>query len=364
MKKFFDFHTKDQQLDEGSIDYIQYCESKNKEKEAEWVPFLSFPITNRCNFKCIYCGQGGEATASSQSTISLDFIKKTVPVGLNCGVKKFRVTGGEPFLHDGIQDILHYFSELGYFTLVNTNGSLIMKNREFLSKLNKNIKFAVSLDTLQSEKLKQISSQSCLEEILAGIKFLSDEKLLLRVNMVVNKLNHDEVLNVINFCNEMSCDLKLLDVVSVPVPFGDRDDFYQEIDTLEAVLLEKCDGIYSHEYTRGFGTPCLKYKFNNTFVTVKNSVKGSHYDREKDGLCEECIYYPCHEGLYDLFALSDGRICGCRWSEKQESSDPEEQINYLIGVFKHSRYFAANNRKKMKERADLKNKKYLTGVNL
>jgi MoaA/NifB/PqqE/SkfB family radical SAM enzyme len=350
MRHYFDFHEKDIQIS-SDMDNEIYCSKLNKVKPADWIPFLSFPITKHCNFRCIYCGFGGEATGSEQDVTDLDFIKSIVPVAIARGVRKFRVTGGEPLLHSDIGNILKYFSELGYFTLVNSNGSLVTKKRHVLTELLPNIRFAVSLDTLRPNRLQQISGRDCLSDVLEGIHFLKSKNLLLRLNMVVGQHNYDEIYDIITFCNELSCDLKILDIVSVPVPFGQRQDYYKEVSSLEKEFKQRCDGIFSHEYTRGFGTPCFKYKFGNTYVTVKNSAKGSHYD--VDGICSSCPYFPCHEGLYDIFALSDGGLCSCRWSERQFSEDQGEQLDFLINSFRKSRFIPVNSTIGMTPRTDL-----------
>ena len=89
-------------------------------------------------------------------------------------------------------------------------------------------------------------------------------------------------------------------------------------------------------------------------MTVKNSVKGSHYDRVgEDAICANCPYYPCHEGLYDLFALSDGRICSCRWTERQMYETTSEQLDYLINAFRRSTYVNKNGNEDMSARKDL-----------
>lgn len=355
MKEYFDFHTKDVSI-EWSEDWIEYCEDRNMEKQDEWLPFLSFPITKKCNFHCLYCGTGGEATASCQGDTSLEVIKENVDRGLLKGIKKIRITGGEPFLHSNIKEILNYLGSLGVYVLVNTNGSLITRNASWIKKLPTTVKFAVSFDTLRKERLKTISGYENHNDIVEGIYLLKSNGNLLRVNMVINKHNCDEVYDIIEFCKRVGCDLKILDVVSVPVPFSpERQDFYREVNSLEREFNEKCDEVYSHEYTRGFGTPCFRYKFGDTFVTVKNSKKGSHYDiKRTDSLCKKCNYYPCHEGLYDLFCLSDGRLCSCRWTEEQISRDPEKQIDWLIDAFKKSVYVYTGTNSDMGERDDLK----------
>ena len=353
MEKFFNFHDLDIPLSNACFDdNVSYCQEREVDK-SEWSPFLSFPITKACNFKCIYCGMGGEATGSQDGNIALSQIKTITEVAIKKGIKKFRLTGGEPFLHNDIAGMLHYFSQLGYFTLVNTNGSLIAKFENELSNIDTNIRFAVSLDTLQPDKLKSISKNNCHIDVVNGIRFLSSKGLLLRCNMVVSKYNIDEVPSIIKFCRSMHCDLKILDIVSVPLPYGKRGDFYQEVNSLESYLTKSCDEIFSHEYSRGFGTPCFRYRFGETFVTVKNSKKGSHYDTAEKGICKGCKYFPCHEGLYDIFALSDNRLCACRWTEKQKSNILEEQMQYLIDAFRRAKYYPVGNNPDMGTRTEL-----------
>lgn len=348
---YVNFHEKDSIID-ISMGYEEYCGGDGCKKE--WAPFLSFPITKTCNFHCIYCGQGGEATSSQNHLIGIDMIKTTVEEAVKHGVVKFRITGGEPFTHPNIDEILMYFSEMGYYTLINTNGSLIAKHEKLIRRLNTNLRFAVSLDTLKADKLPLISGYTNHKDVIRGIELLSECGLLLRTNMVVNKENYEEIYDIINYCSKLGCDLKLLDVVSVPVPYGVRKDFYQEVNTLEEEFKGKADCIYSHEYTRSYGTPCYRYKFGNCLVTVKNSKKGSHYDI--DGLCNDCKYYPCHEGLYDLFALSDGRLCSCRWTEKQKYTDLSSQMEYLIEAFNRSKFVFVGDNKDMKSRDELRGK--------
>ncbi len=354
MNNYFDFHSKDIEVS-WSDDWEGYCESRENDKKSDWLPFLSFPITKKCNFKCLYCGMGGEATASNCEYTPVDLIKTYINYGLSKGLKKFRITGGEPFLHPNIKEILQFMGELGVFVLVNTNGSLIMKNAYWLKDIPSTVKFAVSFDTLKPEKLKVISGVSCHETVVNGIRFLKENDNLLRVNMVINRHNCDEVYDIINFCKDVGCDLKILDVVSVPVPFSpDRQDFYREVNSLEKEFSKTCDKVYSLEYTRGFGTPCYRYRFGNVYVTIKNSKKGSHYDISgENALCKTCKYFPCHEGLYDLFCLADGRLCSCRWTEKQSFEDPLLQMEWLIDIFKKSKYVYTGDNKDMTAREDL-----------
>ena len=339
MKRYNDFHSNDTLLSDN-FDINNYCDNRTSDEEAI-MPFLSFPILKACNFFCVYCGEAGEATASKQDKISLEMIKELVSIVKKLGVKKFRITGGEPFLHKDIGRILYYFNNVGCYTLINTNGSLITDNKEIVCKLNPDLfKFAISLDTLNKERFVDISRPRnpiyTLDKTLAGVEYLLEHDLLLRINMVVGMHNYDEVFDMINFCKERKCRLKLLDIVSVPKPNENRQNYFVDLTNLEQELREKCDNVFSHSYTKMFGVPCFQYKFGETFVTVKNGTKGSHYDLE--GVCENCKFYPCHEGVYDIFAYSDGRICSCRWRDDQKYENTEKQLSYMIESFRRAQF--------------------------
>lgn len=356
MDKYSYFHGNDNVI--TVLDNIEeYCRERTEEEQS-MRPFLSFPIIKDCNFSCVYCGRDGETTASTLRRVDIAHLKKLVEIATDLGIKKFRVTGGEPFMHKDIEEILSYFDSLDVYTLVNTNGSFLTRHKEHIRKLNPDkIKFAISLDTLDRQKFVELacpcSDEFTLDTVIDGARLLAARNLLLRINMVTGKHNIEEVTSMIKFCQEIGCNLKLLDVVSVPVPNGDRGDYYIDLTELEAVLDKQCKEIQSHSYTKSFGVPVFKRKFDNIWVTVKNGSKGTHYD--KDGACKDCAFFPCHEGLYDIFALPDGRICSCRWTEKQEFTDSRSQLEYMIESFRRANYFNGVNRihQNMAVRSDL-----------
>lgn len=287
-----------------------------EKSEKGVVPYLTFPLTTKCLFKCIYCGDGGEATASKVNIPSFDFVVDRATQAYNFGIRKFRLTGGEPTLHADFWEIVSFISSLGddVFLLVNTNAALIKKREQNYRKGLTNVKFAASLDSLNEENFDRISvTKGYFNDTLEGIRILSDNGNLLRINMVVNRLNIDEVFDMIEFCRNIGTHLKLLDVVSVPSPHQERKNLHVSTDNLENQLRDRASTVELHQYARCFGTPCFIYVVDGVRITIKSTSHGSRYDQI--GVCKDCSYYPCHEGLYDMFLLPDGRLCGCRWSE-------------------------------------------------
>lgn len=295
-------------------------------RAANVMPFLTFPLLKACNFRCNYCGEGGELSASMKSQQETEEVIERIFRAYKLGVRKFRLTGGEPFLFKGFEQIVTVLNDLGVYTHINTNASYVNAKEDFLRTLQSNIHFAASLDSTYKENFDYIiGCPGYFEDTISGIEFLSTIHRLLRINMVVTKDNVHEIESMILFCKAQRCNLKLLDVVSVPLPFGDRQDLHVCFNDVERHLNEIAEYTYLHEYARAFGTPCRVYVVDGVHVTVKNTWNGSRY--ELKGICNGCEYYPCHEGLYDIFSLPDGRVVGCRWSDTSvaatnEANDP------------------------------------------
>lgn len=318
-----------------------------KDKGDDFVPFISFPITNSCPFKCIYCGEGGENTISDTQVTDLNTIIDLCTIAKRLGIKKVRLTGGEPLTHPQIADILRYLSEEGFYVLVNTNGLLIEKHKNVLMRTSKNIHFAVSLDTLRPNSFKYISqtNEENLNTVLRGVKILKDLGCLMRINMVVGQFNIDEIPDMINFCRENGCDLKLQEIASVPYPHLQWEKIHCDFRSIEQYLEQKAEKVMIHEYASKIGIPVKIYDVNNVYVTLKAMYYGSRYETEE--FCKNCPHFPCHEGLYDVYVLGDGSIATCRWRRLGSFESFENDMKNVIKTFKSARYIGHNDIKRM-----------------
>jgi len=308
-------------------------------KTVKIMPFVTFPLTKKCNFKCLYCGHGGELSASMKDEQDFEVIKERIYEAYKMGVRKFRLTGGEPFLYPYLREIIEIINSLGVFLHINSNGYLIEENLDIMEMMQNNIKFAISLDSLKDDKYDYLTgAKGGLSRAKNGIEIAKKYGKLLRLNMVVTKYNKDEIFDIIDYCSSLGCNLKLLDVVSVPLPYSKRDDLHVSFVELEEQLSKISDLVTQHSYARGFGTPCHIYKYKDVEITVKSTWNGSHYDI--NGICKGCAYYPCHEGLYDIFSLPDGRVIGCRWSEESvsECGNFKESLEKMAQIFQNAKY--------------------------
>lgn len=312
--------------------------SEEKQKKGI-LPYLTLPLTNVCDRSCIFCGKGGELTKEGQPKFfPIDLLVDRVLTAIQAGVSKFRLTGGEPFLHPQIGDILKFFSDQNIYLLVNTNGSKVVDHSHDFIELRGNVHVAVSLHTPDEQTYNKIMrTKNQFVIVNQGIKYLAEVGNLLRLNMVVTGYNRDHIDDMINYCKEIGCGLKIHEIVAVPIPFMDRDVLVVPIEPIERKLAERAERVLPHEYSESFGIPCKRYVVNGVTINVKSLGHGSRFDLE--GLCEGCKSYPCHEGLYDCYVLPDGNILPCRWGSAMENGRAfEDNLQEAIKMFQRAEY--------------------------
>lgn len=326
------------------VDYIRDRKVKNQDKD---MPFVSFPIISACPFSCIYCGQGGENTISPLATMKLETMMDIAVHLKRAGVRKVRLTGGEPMCHPQIGEMIRFLSEAGFYVLVNTNGVLIEDKVDSLMRTASNIHFAVSLDTLNPIRFNMISrTHNNFDKVMHGIQLLKNLGYLMRINMVVGSFNIDEVEAMIDFCRKMGCDLKLQEVASVPYPNSEWSDIHADLSVLENILAAKAQKVLVHNYARSFGIPVNVYDIEGVMVTLKSMNIGSRY--ETDGICKDCPHLFCHEGLYDIYVLADGSIATCRWCRFGSLDTFASDLDRAIKAFQNAEYIGKHQLTKMK----------------
>ena len=336
-------HFQDMQvLQEGKdvTDYVVLCD----DGALKCSPFISLPITGKCNLRCAYCGVGGENTICENGTnFNVDELIDFMLTAKRLGIRKVRITGGEPFLHPNLDDILRFLSDEKFNVLVNTNGTLVKNRIDFLMRPNRNLHFAVSLDTLNPNTFEILNRgpASQLDDALKGVRLLQELGLLMRINMVVTTMNVSEVEDIIAFCSELDCDLKLQEVASVPLPYGRWDEIHCSLNAVEERVRSISTKTIVHAYASHYGIPVPIYKIGKVHVTIKNIQRGGRY--AKSAMCGECEHMPCHEGLYDMFVLNDSSIAPCRWKVlKGSPQDFEERLNRTMEIFSGARHYGGH----------------------
>ena len=136
------------------------------------ITYLRISITDRCNYRCRYCmPDGGIEKCAHGDICSLEELRDMAAAAVRCGVKKIRVTGGEPLVRRGAVDFCRMLSEIYSVEelCVTTNGSLLTELAQPLrdagvTHLN------ISLDTLREQRFRAITRLGTLQNVLDGIE--------------------------------------------------------------------------------------------------------------------------------------------------------------------------------------------------
>lgn len=337
-------------LSESEIDKIKskFRTLSPKAKEYfELTPFLSVVLTQKCTLKCVYCCEGGEGTYSQKSFHNINILKERIRKSLEIGVKKIRLTGGEPFLYLKFEKLLKILKELkknyNFSLLINTNAtSPLLKNFIPLSK-ELDARLAVHLDTTDREKYIEInkSNEKIFGNVIKNIKLLKENNLLHRFNTVISKYNIDDFDSLVDFAREMKTNIKAFDVTEVPNQYINKKEIYSPLDSFIKNLRKKAKEEFFHPYALAFGTPVQIYNLDSVLVSVKYTKYGSRYS---DEYCKNCPFFPCDEGLYDILYYPDDTLWACRWYRAKNifKNNFEQDLRTLFRLYQKTKWFIGN----------------------
>ncbi len=166
--------------------------------------YLRISLTDKCNLNCTYCCPVNmpKATFSRKNQMSAEEIDTIVSVFVKEGVKKIRLTGGEPLIRKDAKEIIERLSKYPVELTITTNGVYV---HEFIQTFNKaGIRSVnVSLDTLKKEKNYFISQRDEFKRVTENIDLLLKNNFHVKVNVVVMKnVNDDEILDFIEWTKD------------------------------------------------------------------------------------------------------------------------------------------------------------------
>ncbi len=208
--------------------------------------YLRLSLTDSCNYRCVYClpepqdpldlnalnthssGSSVElpaltvlqshlpAVTSSGKRMSADEICQLAEIFVHAGVKKIRLTGGEPLLRHDVAQIIHRLSLLPVELCLSTNGSLI--HRHFQTIVNAGIRTVnVSLDSLKADVFRRLSGIDDFEQVRANIELLYSTGMQVKVNMVVLRgHNDDEILDFVRWTLNSAIHVRFIEFMPFP----------------------------------------------------------------------------------------------------------------------------------------------------
>ena len=212
---------------------------------ARAITYLRVSVTDRCDFRCVYCMSENMTFLPKKDLLSLEELDRMCSAFIRLGVRKLRITGGEPLVRKGIMTFFRGMSRhldsgaLGELTLT-TNGSQLARFSDDLVAAGVR-RVNVSLDTLDEAKFADITRWGRLPQVLNGIDAAQKAGLRVKINAVALKgFNEDELFTLQDWCASRDMDLTFIEVM----PMGDlgnedRLDQYWDLKDLRARLAER-----------------------------------------------------------------------------------------------------------------------------
>jgi cyclic pyranopterin phosphate synthase len=206
------------------------------------ITYLRVSVTDRCDFRCVYCMAEDMTFLPKAEILSLEELDRLCSAFVRLGVKKLRLTGGEPLVR---KNILYLFQALSRHLesgaleelTLTTNGSQLAKYADELRRLGVR-RVNVSVDTLDPQKFTAITRWGRLDKVQEGLAAAKDAGLNVKINAVALKgVNEDELDDLIAWCGRDGFDLTLIEVM----PMGDiggemRLDQYLPLSVVRARL--------------------------------------------------------------------------------------------------------------------------------
>ncbi len=205
------------------------------------IDYLRISVTDRCNFRCHYCMPENQKFLPRTELLDYTEISLIADRFIDHGIRKIRLTGGEPLVRRDISVLLDQLGKnvatgrLDELTLT-TNGSRLAEHAGALAKAHVR-RINVSLDSLDPARFNRITRGGDLAQVLGGIAAAKNTGIAIRINMVALKgENEDEISSMAKFCAENGHDLALIETMPLGDGVSGRTDNYIPLDDFIAPI--------------------------------------------------------------------------------------------------------------------------------
>ncbi|WP_033623031.1 GTP 3',8-cyclase MoaA [Helicobacter pylori] len=270
------------------------------------IDYIRVSVTKQCNFRCQYCMPTTPLDFfDDEELLPLDNVLEFLKIAIDEGVKKIRITGGEPLLRKGLDEFiakLHAYNKEVALVL-STNGFLLKKMAKGLKDAGLS-RVNVSLDSLKSDRVLKISQKDALKNALEGIEESLKVGLKLKLNTVVMKsVNDDEILELLEYAKNRSIQIRYIEFM----------ENTHAKDLVKGLKDEEILDLIAQKY-KIIETENPK-KGSSKIYTLENGYQFGIIAPHSDDFCQSCNR---------IRLASDGKICPCLYY--QDAIDAKEAI--------------------------------------
>jgi cyclic pyranopterin phosphate synthase len=247
------------------------------------VDYLRISITDRCDFRCVYCMAENMTFLPRAQILTLEEIATVAKAFAELGVKKIRITGGEPLVRKGALELLQAIGQIESLDelVITTNGSQLETMAACLKKAGVK-RINISLDTLDADKFKAITRTGDVHQVLRGIQAaiaVGFERI--KINAVILKdRNHQEVCELVQYAVDNGIDISFIEEMPLGVvDQHDRSEAYYSSALIKRDLALKFSLQATPEKTGG---P------SNYFKVVGTQTRVGFISPHSDNFCSTC----------------------------------------------------------------------------
>lgn len=268
------------------------------------ISYLRLSVTDRCNLRCFYCMCRDVKFLPREEILNLQEMERLAAIFIRLGVRKLRITGGEPLTRPGIMDLVAQLGErlarkeFDELTLT-TNGTELPRFAAGLVTAGMR-RVNVSLDTLDATTFERISGNGDLHRVLEGIEAARAAGLAVRVNTVAMAgINDHEFDRLLAWCGERGCDMALIEIMPLGTGGRPRPEHYVPLDHVAERLARN----WTLEPQAGApGSPARYVRVQETGQRLGFITPLSH------GFCQSCnrVRLTCVGNLVPCLARESG----------------------------------------------------------
>ena len=281
-----------------------------QDQSGRTIQYLRLSVTDRCNLRCRYCmPEAGVTHIAHGEILRYEEMLRVAAAACRLGIRKIRVTGGEPLVRRGIVDFIANLVSLPEQpeVVLTTNGLLLAEHAAALKNAGLS-RVNISLDTLRPERFLELTRRTGLDRVLAGIHAAEQAGLLpIKLNMVVFRdFNADEIVDFAKLTLEHPWDVRFIEFMPAS---GDQDDACSEglpMDEIRGRLLSigELQALPRRQNSAG---PAEMFRLpqGRGRIGLIPSVSGR--------FCADCNR---------LRVMADGRVRGCLFDDQETDLKP------------------------------------------
>lgn len=197
-----------------------------QDSHGRTIEYLRLSVTDRCNLRCSYCmPEQGIRKMKHDEILTLEELFRVAEAAVQLGVKKIRLTGGEPTVRLGLLQLIEQLSQLPIEDLaMTTNGhdlaeKAVQYKQAGLQRVN------ISIDSLQPERYRQITRGGDLSRVLEGIEAAMDAGLKVKLNAVLLKDTADEIEAFVELTRKWPIEVRFIELMPIGEALHHREDF-------------------------------------------------------------------------------------------------------------------------------------------